>query len=840
MKQIILYWSERIQQGICRLCAFSYDRPLLVGLLLAVLLAVPISHVPDLKRDGSIEGFLRAEDPSLLSYNRFRQQFGQDGDIVIAIQAPNIFSFEFLSRLKQFHQALEQNVPFIEDMTSLYNVRDVKGKEHEFVVEDLLLHWPKDQADLDVLRAKVMANPLYRNLLIDPQGHMTTVTIKPDRYGNTGQSNASPDSFMRNVTPEMLSRAQTSHPFLTAQELGRMVGSVHKVAESFRGPDFRIDIAGSPTASSTIVQLLLADMSRYMLFSIGAILIFISVFTRRVVSAVLAATIIAATLFSTFGLMAISDVQIKPPTQVLLSIILVACICELIHILTHFYLNLQTMQDKRSAFLVTIEHTAIPVLYTSLTTAAGMLAFCSSDLAPIVDLGWFGAIAVLLALFLTWFMVPAMVRVLPIRPKRRGWGETIERAPRWTVRLAVASARRPMTAILLCMPIVISLLYGITKVQFAHNSLLWLPETNPTRQATEHIDGVMGGTVNLEIVLDTGRQFGIQDEAFLSRLETATRELPENIKSDVRVGKVVSVIDLLKETNQGLHGGSREYYRLPDRSMIAQSFLLFENSSSDALPYLVDSGYQKTRITLRVPWLEASLYAGFIGQVERYFGEAMGEGVKVQATGIMALIARTSTAVMQSLASSTIGSLVMIPSMMILLLASVRLGIVSMVPNILPIAMVLGIMGYLGIPLDTFSMLAGSIALGLIVDDSVHFFHNFAQAYRQREDVTYAITSAIEMTGRSIVNASFILASAFGSYMMASMNNVRSFGLVMVLVIFLAAMSDLVLSPSLLALLSRFGRKREKVARMGAPIPQNSQAYLSFEIEPTENATARR
>lgn len=799
MKKWTVHWLEQVQHGVAFLSRQAYDRPLLVGLLLLVLLAMPFSQVPALKRDGSVEGFLRADDASLVAYNRFRHEFGQDGEIVIAIESPAIFTLDFLGRLKKFHRALEQNVPYIEDITSLYNARDVKGSRDDFVVEDLLLHWPRDEAALRTLRDKVMGNPIYRNLLVDPEGRMTTVTIKPDRYSRAKEEGGLVGQFIAELTPNMLSEDHGRRQFLSAQEVGRMVAAVQGVAAGFQAPDFRIHIAGSPSASSTIVQLLLSDMGKYMLISVGAILLLIALFTRRYESAVMAAVIIAGTLFSTFGLMAISGVAIKPPTQVLLSIILVASICELIHIATGFFLRLQRGLDKRTAVLATIEHTAIPVMFTSLTTAAGLFAFCASDLAPIADLGWFGAVAVLTAMLITWVTVPITVRLLPVKAKQRSWGGTVDGAPRWTVGLATFSGRHRFLMVLLSLPIIVFLLFGVTKVRFAHNSLLWLPEDNPVRVATHEIDRVLGGTVNLEVVLDSGRPFGVQDAAFLARLDDAANGLADSVQSGVRVGKVVSVADLLKELNRGLHGGDAGQYRLPEPGLIGQAFVLFENSSSDDLPYLVDSGYQKTRVTIRVPWLEASLYASFITQVEDYFAQRMGPEVTVQATGIMALIARTSTAVMQSLASSYSGSLVLIPFLMILLLGSVRLGLVSMIPNILPIAMVLGVMGYLGIPLDTFSMMAGSIALGLIVDDSVHFFHNFAHAYRRRPDKDYAIRAAIEETGRSIVNTSFILASAFGTYLFAAMNNVRDFGLVMVLTIFLALLSDLVLSPALLS-----------------------------------------
>jgi uncharacterized protein len=818
MKSIFLTFSAWLENSVVAFCDAVYDNAIISALLLAALVALPISQVPNLKRDGSIEAFLKSDDPSLLAYNEFRHQFGQDGEIVIGIQSEDIFSQPFLKKLTELHKEIERNVPYIEDMTSLYNARDVKGNDHDFVVEDLLLHWPQSSTELNALKQKVLAKQVYRDLLINKDGNFTTITIKPDRFSAEKQGGNTLEHFVESIDPESLNAEAGKRAFLSAKEVGQMVGEVQKIVAKYEAPDFRVHVSGSPTASSTIVKLLLGDMSKYMLFSVGAILVLIVLFTHRLISALLATIIIALTLFTTFGLMAASDVAIKPPTQVLLSIILVASICELIHITTHFFQKLEIARDKKVALHHTIKHTAIPVLYTSLTTAAGMLAFCSSELAPIADLGWFGAAAVFIALVFTWVVVPVCIRLLPVKPKGVDENsgslddEPKEQAYRWTVSLATFSSRRPLLVLLCFLPLLAVLLFGLTKVRFAHNSLLWLPEDNPVRMATHKVDSVLKGTVNLEVVITTPTIDGAKDKALLEKIDLLTQDIKKLARPELAIGKATAVTDILKEINQALHSGDPSQYKIADQTMIAQEFVLFENSSSNDLPYSVDTEYTKTRFTVRVPWLEASLYASFINDVERLFQQRLGADYQIRATGVMALIARTSTAVMESLANSYMNSMILIPIMMMMLLNSVRMGMVSMIPNVLPIVMVLGIMGYLNIPLDTFSMMVGSIALGLIVDDSVHFFHNFSRFYRKYQDSSKAIQLTIEETGRSIVNASIILSAAFGTYMLAAMHNVRDFGLVMVATIFLALFSDLLLSPALLTLTYKFIKPRFSIS----------------------------
>lgn len=804
MERTILKFSRGLQRGVVAWCDFAYRRPLVTLALLALLVVPLLAQLPKLQRDGSIEGFFKKDDPQLVAYDKFRRQFGQDGQIIIGLEAEaSIFEPAFVDRLIALHKELERDVPHLEDISSLVNARDVRGTEEAFVVENLLLRRPAGEAEWREFERKARANQIYRDLLLTPDAGFTVVMLKPNRYAAApaGRAAGFDDADLR---------PGAAGKFLGAQDLGLMVQKATEIARKHEVQGFKVYVSGSPAASSTIVRLLGSDMGRYMLLSVGVMLVLITALTRRPTCALLAALVIALTLFSTFGLMAGSGTAIKPPTQVLLSIILVASICELIHIVTIFYQEIEAGRSEHEALLHTAEHCAMPVFYTSATTAAGMFAFSSSPLAPVSDLGWFGGIAVMLAMLYTWTVVAVCVRLLRVRPRRARAGAPAgadEGVYRWTLRLAMFSHRKPWVVVACTLPVLAVLGVGLTQVRFAHNSLLWLPDREPVRVATAKLDDRLHGSVGLEIVVDTGVAGGVREKAFLDRIDRAAAELAGLGAGDVVVGKTIAVTDVLKDINQAIHAGSPQHYVVPDAALARQEFTLFENSSSDDIHDFVDAEYRSTRITARLPWLEASTYTAFIGRVETLFKTSFPDA-QVAVTGNMALLARTSTHVMSSMADSYFNSLLLIPVMMMLLLASVRLGLLSMVPNVLPILAVLGVMGWLGMPLDTFSMLAGSIALGLIVDDSVHFFHNYARFHREHGDVGRAIEATIRVTGRSMVHATVILSAAFAGFALSQMHNVRDFGIVMVLTICLAMLSDLLLSPALLTLMQRRANAR--------------------------------
>jgi predicted RND superfamily exporter protein len=151
------------------------------------------SFVPELRVDNSDEAFLHPSDPERIRYDRFREHFDREDRVVVAVRAPEIFSFVFLEKLRDFHRDIEESVPHIDEVTSLINARNTRGEADELIVEDLMELWPRSESDLARLRERVLGNPLYRNILISGSARFTTVTFKPETYSSaTCDADSSP------------------------------------------------------------------------------------------------------------------------------------------------------------------------------------------------------------------------------------------------------------------------------------------------------------------------------------------------------------------------------------------------------------------------------------------------------------------------------------------------------------------------------------------------------------------------------------------------------------------------------------------------------------------------
>jgi predicted RND superfamily exporter protein len=343
---------------------------------------------------------------------------------------------------------------------------------------------------------------------------------------------------------------------------------------------------------------------------------------------------------------------------------------------------------------------------------------------------------------------------------------------------------------------------GIAKLRFSHDALSWLPKDMPVRTATKTIDTELKGSVTLEIILDTGRENGLYDPIILNKIDQFTTELETD--PALNVGKAMAVTDILKEINRALHENRPEFYTIPqDAKLIPQEFLLFENSGSDDLEDVIDSRFQLARITLKVPWQDAMLYVPFIADIEQRASRIFGPEMDITTTGIIALFGGIIYASIYSAVTSYLIAFGVITLLMILLIGSIRLGLVAMIPNLTPIIITIGGMGWLGIPLNMFTMLIGSIAIGLAVDDTIHFIYNFRRYFSKYGEPVQAVRSTLQSTGRAMLTTTIVLSLGFFIFMCASMQNLFHFGLLTGTAIILALAADFLLAPALLTLTAR-------------------------------------
>lgn len=795
-------------------------------LLMTILAGIPASQLPRITYDTSTESFLHKDDPTLVAYNEFRRQFGRDEFIIIAIEPKEVFDLAFLKNLNAFHQDLENEVPHVEEIKSMVNARNTRGEGDQLIVEDLLEEWPEDEVALETLCKRVMSNPLYLNRLISEDGCFTTVVIRTNAYSDLGGEVDVFEGFdegkskgIEDTNSDALedfddnAKATTEEPpFITDHENNEAVNAVRNVIARYQAPDFKLYLAGSPVITDVLKRSMVKDVRTFVALVVLVIGICLFIMFRRLTGVILPLLIVAFALLSTLGLMAALGVPMTLPTNILPSFILAVGVGAAVHIMAMFYQNFQKTGNREEAICYALGHSGLAVVLTSLTTAAGLASFATAEVAPLADLGIFASIGVLLALVYTIILLPAFLAIIPVRakgPVRKRSNQLI--LDRFLRSIADFSTGHAKGITIVSVAIIVISLIGASMLYFTHNPLKWLPESLPIREATEKVDHELKGTVAMEVIVDTGRENGLYEVETLNKLDRLAREIEKMQEGKMFVGKATSIADILKEIHKALNENRPEFYVIPqDPKLIPQEFLLFENSGSDDLEDVVDSQFSKARFSIKVPWGDAIGYMPFLIRVERRFQETFGGEADITATGILPMLVRTLYAAIHSAAKSYLVAFVVITAMMIMLIGSLRVGLISMIPNLLPVVLTLGVIGWLDFPLDMFTMLIGSIAIGLAVDDTVHFMHNFRRYYYESDDVRGSVRQTLHTAGRAMLTTSIVLCLGFFIYMFASMKNLFYFGLLTGITIITALLADFLLAPALMALIESPAIKKQK------------------------------
>ena len=804
---------DRVELGFERLTDRIAARPWLVIGVCAVFMALLAPHARYVVFDTSPEEFLNRGHPVRETYTEFKQQFGSDSFILVTVRSDEIFAPDFLAWLRELHDAFEDRVPYVEEVTSLANVRSTYGKDDELVVEDLLEDWPLDSNALEELEARVMATPFYQRLIIGDDGRHTSISIELLGYTGNGVDGAelagfSDDSETNHAEPSSSSNAANQLVSLTSSQEEEAVGEIYAVIDDFERPGVEFYVAGTAATNIRILQDIGTNFVVFLVLSTIAMTAVLTFLFRRASGVLLPLLVVMSALAGTFGFVGARGMSVNMTAQILPSFLMAVGSSSAIHLLVIFYQHYDGGAARSDALKAAMRHSGAPVAMACITTAVGLGSFSASNLVPVQDLGLLAPVGIAIGLVFSLTLLPALLCVVPLARRVPCEPGDATRLTRGVAYLGEVGVNRPWTVLSATGLLVVTSLFGIRMIGFEHNALEWFPASDPIHTNTRVSDLTMGGSSVVEVVIDTGIENGLYEPEFQKRLEAFEEHvltLGETDAGGARevVRKTVSLNGVLKEIHQALNANQPEFYAVPDdRTLIAQEFLLFENSGADDLEELVDSKFSVARVSLRCIWEGASFYEPFLEMLEVEAKKAFPEET-VRLTGMLPIIMTSLVETQEGMIKSYILALLAITPLMMVLVGTLRGGLASMVPNLAPFALVLGLMGWMGIKLDSFTMLTGSVAIGLAVDDTIHFFHSFYREFGETGDTRQSVRNTLLTTGEALLTTSIVLSLGFGVFLFATMPTLRIFGGITALAIVLAFIADVLVAPALVTLATR-------------------------------------
>ena len=811
-----LGWRGQIENQFERWGYFIVRNCWAALLVTVAVTAWLMTFLPALTVDNSTEAFLLPSDPAVIEYNAFRDQFGRDDRIIIAVEAPDLFDLAFLERLRSFHRAIEAEVPFVEEVESFVNARFSRGEDGELVVGELLEDWPASAADLALFKERVLSNPLYRNALISKDAKVTALGVTPDTYSASSLRSREGDGL--SGFDDAPKGSESELVYLTAAEGDQLIVALYDIMDRFEAPDFKTHMAGPLPMTHRINVGMTRDMGIFMPATLTLMCIVLALLFRRISGVVLPLLVVVLSLVAAIGVMILMKIPGSIAVQILPVFLLTVGVCDAVHILAIVYRLRMEGAEPADAIAKATAHSGLAVLMTSVTTAAGMASFVTSEMAPVMYLGILAPIGVFLAFAYTMVLLPALLAIFPLpAPKRGGISQGVFPFEGALVKAGVFACRSPWRILLPTSGLMVLALLGALQTTFSHNGLTWFPKDDRVRNDFLAIDEMLGGSISMDVWIDTGVAGGLYEPAMLQEIDRLRFEIANLAVEPIVVADTVSILDIVEETHQSLNENRADMRVIPEsRAAIAQELLLFENTGSDDTEKLVDSEFRSARITLRVPFVDALLFPDFLDKVDALLAKRL-EGIATyRITGLMALLASIFDAVIVSMGRSYIFAICVITPLMMLLLGSLRRGLVSMVPNLIPIVSVLAVMGWLGLAIDTTTMLIGAMVIGIAVDDTIHFMHKFHRYFEASGDIETAVTETLRTTGSAMLFTSLVLCAGFAIFGLSEMTNMRIFGLLSAFAAATAFLADLLVAPALLAVVEGRRSRRIEARRLAA------------------------
>ena len=719
-------------------------------------------------------------DRTLELSDRFKAHFGNDDFIYVLFESDDFFRPENVRRMAALADALEAEVPHLLELTWLGNVEDIEGQDDHIEIEEFLAPAREDPGALERLRSKALAEPTWVNDLISSDGRIAGLLLEMDEYPEDGTDPR------KDVPPAV-------RGVLARDEFSDLV--LHAVG----GPiiDYDIDVVTAREAALFTGLCILVQM---------AILFWVARGLRGVLAPI---AVVSLAIVWAMGAIVLYDFKLNIFFVMLPVLLICVGIGDSMHVIAELHQEEDRGADRRSALVGAMATVGWPCLLTSLTTAAGFLAFLAARIQPFREMGIYTATGVVIALLLTFLLVPLLYSW---GGHRVDAGELAAAKPRedvfdrWLLAVHRTVVRRPRVIVAFFTALTLISLVGYSRLQVESNSVKLFSSDMPIRQAYDYVDERMGGSMSMEMMLDTGRTDGVIDADFLGdmdRLDTFVAEHPLTTKT-------TSILDVLRKMRRAFHENRPEFYDIPSsRQEAAQYLLLYESSGGDQKEKLVTFDQDLARLTARTRTLDTRDARHFVTDVRSFVDHELDIDATVEFTGMLAWVRAMNDLIGTGQKRSFLAAFAAITVIMMIVLRSPGLGLISMLPNVFPVLISMGLMGLAGIYMDMAMMTFAAVIIGVAVDDTIHFFVRYRWEFERCGGYEAALKATLTTVGRPITFTTLTLTLGFAVLTLSDMRGLVHFGLLAGFAFSWALLADFFFAPAMLLLTRPLGPEHE-------------------------------
>jgi len=721
-------------------------------------------------------GLLPRTDSAYIDYERFLNTFAEDGNVlVIGTQGGELYTPENFSAWYEFGRSLRtvRGVDSVFSEAHLYElIRDDSLKR--FNVQPVMRKAPADQVEMDSLLAHIRSLPFYDGLL----------------YNDSSKAS--------------LMMVFVNAKLFNTDERRTVVAEIEKNVEAFHDrTGLDMHVSGLPWIRVKSTNLVKAEMPLFMVLSMSICGLLLLLFFRSWRVMFICMGVVGISVIWCFGAMALLDYKITILQSVIAPLVIVTGVPNCVFLINAYHYEFVRHGNQIKSLQRVISRVGAAAFMTNATTAVGFTTFCLTSSSTLIEFGWIATIGIMVLWALSMLMIPTLFSYMPPPSARhlshldRRW---LDHAVEWIVRSS--KERRPLIYAITALCSVVACI-GILRLKDESRIVDDLPEDNPVLTDLRFFEANFHGVMPLEIVVDTRKKGGALKDATLKRIEI----LEDTLEAYPQFSRPISVADAVKFTKQAFYGGDPEKYALLTSSekTFILPYLEGANAKQTMAKAFIDSTRQTTRITVQMADVGTTrmneLLIGLRSQVDSIFDPAK---YTVTLTGTSVVFLKGSSYMVTNLITSLFWAIVIIVALMALLFNSFRILVVALIPNMIPLLFTAGLMGFLHIPIKPSTMLVFGIALGIAVDNAIHFLARYRMELKLTGgDLQRSVDHATREVSVGIIYTSAVLLAGFSLFAFSHFGGIQALGILTTVTLLVAMLTNLLVLPSLLLSLNQ-------------------------------------
>lgn len=751
----------------------------------AIVIVLSVVGMKRMVKETSFDDYFIEDDPMLVKTDEFKSHFGNDYYVGVLTQCDNHFTKQNLTTLRALSNELLDSLSYADKVTSLTDIEFMVGSDEGMTIEQIVPEEIPDDGtpEMDSIRARAYSKPHVARKLISKDGQLSWIMLKLRAFPK--------DSVWKKTST-------VAPDIITGEEVDRIIKKPQYASLHPKG-------TGMPYVTHCKTVYIGKEMGRLMMIATLICIVVMLCMTRSLRGVIAPIISVISGLFITYGIAGFTQMYVDSTVLMIPTILSFAvAIAYNIHIFSYFRGRMRIHGERRKAIVETIKEIGWSVFFCGFTTLVSLLSFLVIPIRPMHCVGIISSMSVLFVLLTSLIITPVLLSFG--KNQRPIDGFTEDSDTRWTKAMVTLSdkvLRNPKKIGYSFLVICILLCVGLWKIEAAFDIERTMgAKVDYVKEVMDVGRSELGSLYSYDLIVELPNDDEAKEPLNLQQLD----KLQHKVDGYDLTKRSTSILDILKDLNQTLNNGDTAFYRIPDtEEEVAQMILLYENAGGTESEYWVDYDYRRLRLMIEISDFNSAQVERELARIQADAEQLFPEAKIIVVGNIPQYVTMMQYLVRGQMLSFVI-SILIIGVILMIAFQSIRVGLIGLVPNMMPAVFVGGYMGWACIPLDMMTATLLPMMLGMAVDDTIHFINHSKLEFDRTRNYQTAIRRTFRVVGVAIVITSIITSAVFASFCSSACTMCLNFGLMAIIGILSALAADLLVTPILVNKCKVFGK----------------------------------